>query len=80
MGWEGNPVYGALPVPERNPTWPLAANSSLDLLLCLIVSIGGMRGLLRVQSRVDNNSDMRQNSLLTQALRDVRALGTTAIR
>ena len=80
MGWEGDPVFGALAVPERNPTWPLAANSSLDLLLCLTVSIGGMRGLLRVQSRIDGNGAMRRNTLLTEALRDIRALGTTATR
>ena len=74
MGWDGNPVYSAIAVPERNPTWPLAAKSSLDLLLCLVVAIGGMRGLLRVQSRINSNGAMRKNTLLTQALRGMMAL------
>ena len=74
MGWEGTPDYGAMRVPERNPTWPLAAKSSLDLLLCLVIAIGGMRGLAQVQSRIDSNGAMRQNTLLTQALRGMMAL------
>lgn len=46
MGDRDEKVTQALPVPERNPTWPLAARSSLELLLCLVVSIYGMKGLL----------------------------------
>lgn len=43
------PISGALEMPERNPTWPLPATSSLELLLCLVLSIHGMDGLKRIR-------------------------------
>ena len=68
MGWEGEPKYRAMEVPQRNPTWPLAASSSLDLLLCLVVSIHGMTGLGRLKQRIDSQGKARQNKLLVTAL------------
>ena len=67
MGWKGAPEYNALPVPERNPTWPLAASSSLDLLLCLVVSIQGMIGLRTLKQRIDKQGMPRRNKRLTAA-------------
>ena len=67
MGWEGTPDYGAMRVPERNPTWPLPAESSLDLLLCLVVSFQGMIGLRSLRQRIDREGIARQNKLLAMA-------------
>ena len=46
---DDRPVAGALELPERNPTWPLPATSSLELLLCLVLSIHGMAGLRKME-------------------------------
>lgn len=73
-------VHGALALPERTPTWPLPARSSLDLLLCAIVSMQGMRGLQEVFK--DNISDadavLRQDRLIRDALRKIRDLQATS--
>ena len=45
IGRRANVINGALPIPVGNPTWPLAAESPVDLLLCAVVSIHGMAGL-----------------------------------
>ena len=68
MGWEGDPTYRAMEMPQRNPTWPLAASSSLDLLLCLVVSIHGMKGLRRLEQLINNQAKALQNKLLVTAL------------
>ena len=73
MGWEGAPAHDAMPVPERNPTWPLAACSSLDLLLCLVVSIHGMVGLRRLKRRIDNQGKAPRNQPLSAAFRKMIA-------
>jgi hypothetical protein len=45
MGAKDDEVEGAVPVSARMPTFPLPANSALDLLLCMITAIYGMKGL-----------------------------------
>ena len=62
MGDRDEKVTQALAVPERNPTWPLAAESSLELLLCLVVSLYGMKGLHYMREQV--LEDIRQNRQL----------------
>jgi len=76
--WEGTPDYGAIRVPERNPTWPLPAESSLDLLLCLIVSIQGMIGLRNLKQRIDKGGIRRRNKLLAEAFNRMIARSKTA--
>ena len=43
MAASRTPVAEALPIPDRYPAFPLAATSSVDLLLCLVTSIHGMK-------------------------------------
>ena len=74
MGWEGMPEYEAMQVPERNPTWPLPAESSLDLLLCLVVSIQGMIGLGNLKQRIDRGGVGRRNRLLATAFKKMAAV------
>ena len=69
MGKRTDVVRGALPIPVGNPTWPLAARSALELLLCLVASIHGMQGLREMDRAVKANAKMRQNSVLLEALR-----------
>ena len=56
------PVAGALEVPERYPAWPLPAASSLELLLCLVVSIHGMASFNDLRGRIKGDLAMEQNA------------------
>ena len=78
MGWEGEPTYDAVPVPTRNPTWPLPARSALDLLLCLVVSIHGMDGLRKLKERIEERSKANQNKVLAKALADMMEAASTS--
>ncbi len=64
-------IAGALRVPERYPAWPLPAASSLELLLCLVVSIHGMAGFNDLRGRIKADRAMQQNRLLVKALDEV---------
>lgn len=75
----GSEVHGALALPERNPTWPLPAGSSLDLLLCTIVSTWGMAGLQEVfNNALDTDAVLRQNRTIRDALNKIRSLRATS--
>ena len=75
MGWQGDPVYGdALAVPERNPTWPLPAASSLELLLCVVVSIRGVDGFNKLRERIEEDAGTRGNRKLNKALDRIASL------
>ncbi len=74
MGLQAEPIPSALQVPERNPTWPLAATSSLELLLCLVVSIHGMDGLEKFEKRVLSDNAKRQSKQLRDALKKALTL------
>lgn len=50
---DDKPIAGALKVPVRNPTWPLPATSSLELLICLVLSVHGMAGLSKLEQAFD---------------------------
>ena len=78
MSWEHRPIQGAIDVPERNPTWPLPADSSLDLLLCLVVSIHGMRGLRLLRERVEQDVDMPASGILRKQMEKVMRLQAEA--
>ena len=60
---DGKPIVQALKVPERNPTLPLPAKSSLDLLLCLVLSIHGMAGLKKMKADFDRDP-LRYHALI----------------
>lgn len=71
IGSREDPIPEALDVPERNPTLPLAANSALELLLCLVVSIHGMNGLRDMKTIMMNDAAIRQDRLLRNAFESV---------
>ncbi len=71
MGARDDPIMHALPLSTRYPTFPLAAESSLELLLCLIVSLYGMNGLSEIRERVLEDAQMRNNKMLCGALNKV---------
>ena len=66
---DGVSIQYALPTSERYPTFPLAAQSSLELLLCLVASIYGMRGLRELQDAVSVLPSMRGNHILLASLK-----------
>ncbi len=61
-------VAHAVPVSTRYPTFPLAATSSLELLLCFFVSIYGMDGLTALRRGVSANPLRRRNQLLHRSI------------
>lgn len=74
---DGVAVAGALEVPERYPAWPLPAASSLELLLCLVVSVYGMADFNDLRGRIKGDKAMQQNSLLVNALDKMANLPTS---
>ena len=76
MGSRGETVPQALPIPQRNPTWPMAATSSLELLLCLVVSIYGKSGLRHLQGQVLGDPVMRGNTMLSRSIAKMLDLGS----
>ncbi len=72
-------VAGALEVPERYPAWPLPAASSLESLLCLVVSIHGMAGFNKLRGRIKGTLTMQQNRLLVKALDKTAGLPTARL-
>ena len=77
MGWQGDPTYEALAMPKRNPTWPLPAASSLELLLCLVVSIRGMVGFKELEERIEAGAATRRNRPLNKAFGKIAKLQIT---
>lgn len=75
MGGREAPVVHALPVGERNPTWPLAAASALELLLCLFTSLYGLRGLAELESDIQQSAGIRSQRLLLDSVSRIRRLG-----
>ena len=71
LGPKHNVILQALPISQRNPTWPLPADSSLDLLLCLVTSLYGMRGLTELAEKVQKDSVMRNYKTLNKSLNKI---------
>lgn len=67
-------VVYALPISPRFPTFPLVAQSSLELLLCLMTSVYGMDGLKELQSKVSGIPSMRRNTLLRNSIQRILEL------
>lgn len=74
---DGQSICRALEVPERNPTWPLPATSSLDLLLCLVLSIHGMSGLRAMKDKFERDR-LRYHALIGAIEKVCRASTPTA--
>lgn len=68
MGYDRSPVRGSLPISDRYPTFPLLAKSSLELLLCLVISIYGISGLRKLESDLAAEYSSRRNKRLLQSL------------
>ena len=79
MGGRDAPVVQALPVPERNPTLPLAACSALELLLCLVVSLYGLSGLAELEREIQESAQIRAQRLLLQSVQRIRSLGIVGL-
>ena len=73
MGVDDMPAIPALPISDRNPTWPLAAESALELLLCLVVSVYGMRGLAAFEGTLEEDVGLRAQVSLGRAVKRIRA-------
>jgi len=71
LGNRDQEIPGALQISDRYPTWPLAAESALELLLCLIVSLYGMKGLIDLVANVNSGANIRPNSALNLALKNM---------
>ncbi|MDR6530260.1 hypothetical protein J2800_000996 [Caulobacter rhizosphaerae] len=68
MGAKDDPIEHAIPISQRDPTWPLAADSALELLMCLVTSLYGMKGLLALQEKVHEDLVLRKNTLIIRAI------------
>lgn len=74
LGRREGEIKGALPIPISAPTWPLAATSAVELLLCVVLSVRGMAGLQDLRKSVVHNSAARQNRVLMGAVENVLLL------
>ena len=77
MGERDLPVVQALPVTERNPTWPLAAGTAVDLLLCLVTSLYGLRGLAELEAAIHETAGIRSQRLLLASVKRIREVGNS---
>ena len=68
MAARQKPIEEALAIPDRHPTFPVAAKSSVELLLCLVTSIYGMRGLNRLKSSMSGDATTLRNRTLSRSL------------
>ena len=74
LGEKDNPIEQALPISHRTPTWPLAAENALELLLCLITSLYGMIGLGEIREEIQAEPKLRRDPLIREALGKVLGL------
>ena len=75
MGAKDKPVVQALPVTEKNPTWPLTASTALELLLCVVMSLYGLRGLAKLQEEIEETPRIRSHGPLLASVKKLRAVG-----
>lgn len=72
MGCDRSPVRDSLPISNRYPTFPLLATSSLELLLCLVISIYGISGLSKLEHDLSAEYSTRRNTLLLKSLQSFK--------
>ena len=68
MGSKDKEADVALPLSNRNPTWPLTADDPVELLVCAFVSLYGMDGLREFRTWMEQQSDARRDTLLVGAV------------
>ena len=74
MGSKDDEIESALPISNRMPTWPVAASSALELLLCLVTALYGMDGLRRLEKTLSEDVAARQNRELINAVNAILGL------
>lgn len=74
MGEKDDPIEHAIPISHRDPTFPLAATTALELLLCLVTSLYGLKGLVALREKVLNDSKAQKNRLIAEALSNILGL------
>lgn len=67
-------VRCAVPIPDKAPTFPLPAGSPLELLLCFILSVLGVKVYDEISQALRNEDRANRNKALTGALDKVRAI------
>jgi hypothetical protein len=78
MNAKDDPVEQSLPISEREPTWPLAATTALELLLCMVTSLYGMSGLSELLDSINADGALRQNVPFKSAVDNLLALKCNA--
>ncbi|AWN35215.1 hypothetical protein [Methylobacterium radiodurans] len=82
MGRKDDEIEVALPISNRAPTWPLAADGGLELLLCLVTALYGMDGLVALRGTLMEDPAARRIEILRTGfdrilgLRRPRSVGT----
>lgn len=68
------PVSHAIERSTYDPTWPIAASNSVELLLCLVLSLYGFDEFRKIEGELMNVRAASRNSRLTTALGAIKAL------
>jgi hypothetical protein len=74
MGRKDDEIESALPISNRMPTWPVAARSGVELLLCLVTAVYGMQGMQDLKIAIGEDVAARKNSALSQAIKNILSL------
>ncbi len=76
LGDRNNPLAHAIDRSEFNPTWPLAADNSIALLLCLVLSLYGMDEFRDIEVQLLQSRAAQRNLALTMAIDALKRLPT----
>ena len=71
---EDPPVSHAIERSAYDPTWPIAASDSVELLLCLVLALYGFDEFRRIDAELMSIRAASRNSRLTKALSAIKAL------
>lgn len=74
MGKKDDEIESALPISNRMPTWPVAARSGVELLLCLVTAIYGMKGMDELRTAIGEDVSARKNGPLRKAIDNILSL------
>jgi hypothetical protein len=74
MGRKDDEIESALPISNRMPTWPVAATSAVELLLCLVTAVYGMQGVEELRTEISEDPAARKNSVLSNAISAILGL------
>jgi hypothetical protein len=71
MGKKDDEIESALPISNRMPTWPVAARSGVELLLCLVTAVYGMQGINELKTAISEDVSARKNGSLSKAIETI---------